>query len=159
MKHTQEEIVARIELVRPHDWMGAESGELIRALDKEHVLPYLVEGADVSGWQGPVSDADAFAAARDYLAFAVGKAEDHRGLSASRSVDHYKGWVWLLEPDRFDEFADAGYTNYGAPMLQAAADILGFGDRWAELVPNGSPVANMAQGLPCEDGCFEGCGG
>lgn len=63
-------------------------------------------------------------AAVDYLKFAFGKAENHRGLSASRSVDRIGEYLWLLGLDT-DAFEAAEYAQYGVPKLKVAADRLG----------------------------------
>lgn len=165
LKHTQEEIVARVEEVGISDMFGAHRNELISALDFEHAKDFLKEGVTEEGWKKLdllTSVEDVVKVAKEYLEFAVEKAGDHRGLSASRSVDHYRGWVWLAAPESYEKLDQAGFENYGAPQLKAAAEILGFLDEWDRLVTEGSRVARMALGEQCGgwdgDGCDEGCG-
>jgi hypothetical protein len=53
-----------------------------------------------------------------YMDFAWRKANDERGLSASRSVSHYRNWYWLLCDDsiNFSDLED-NYEPYGKPIL------------------------------------------
>jgi hypothetical protein len=55
-----------------------------------------------------------------YLPFAIEKAVGHRGISASRSVSHFKNWVWLMEDSEAQEFIadDGNYAMYGAPIIK-----------------------------------------
>jgi len=39
----------------------------------------------------------------DYMPFAWEKANDERGLSAIRSIEHMKAWTWLLNDGTFEE--------------------------------------------------------
>jgi len=90
-------------------------------------------------------------AACDYLEFAYGKALGHRGISAARSVDKMTQYCWLLGAD-WDLVTDAGYANYGAPGLKAAAEFLQH--PW----PEDEELERMSQGRTCSPGCREGCG-
>lgn len=63
----------------------------------------------------------------DYMVFAWGKAENQRGLSASRSINKLSAWLWLL--NREDLVAiiedDNLYNPYGAPALIEVCNNLG----------------------------------
>lgn len=94
-----------------------------------------------------------------YMAFAWEKAINHRGLSAGRSVDKMRAWLWLLgEENDLVSFvnSDDNYPNYGAPILKRICEAfdLPLPEKDYEL----EMATRMAQGLPCEDGCKEGCG-
>ncbi|MGC4857509.1 hypothetical protein ACLQ24_30140, partial [Micromonospora sp. DT4] len=94
--------------------------------------------------------------ARNYLDFAIGKILDHRGNSASRSVDKLSELAWLLGRDNIVAAMDhAGYPMYGAPQVKAFAD--GFG--WPFLDgDDGLALARMADGQQCDpQGCERGC--
>ena len=92
--------------------------------------------------------------ARKYLGFAIGKIVNHRGISASRSVDKLTEYAWLLgRDDIVKAMGEADYPQYGAPIVKAFADGFGW---WPEDV--GPELARMAEGLPCEDSCMDGCG-
>ena len=89
------------------------------------------------------------------MPFACEKASGHRGISASRSIEHFRNWLWLLGDDELLEFSggDNNYINCGAPILKAIADKYRFD--W----PDDDGLNRMARGEPCVDGCVEGCGG
>lgn len=55
---------------------------------------------------------------REYMKFALKKARDERGLSASRSAWKYKQWLWVLEDDEFNSDLD-NYQDYGLGVLRA----------------------------------------
>lgn len=154
--HTQDEIVARIHALAEsrRDFFGAETSRLVSALDLDHAKEFLKPEYWASWEQS--TEAELREAAREYLSFAMDKAGNHRGLSAGRSVSHYSGLVWLLEPDQYDRFEAAPYEQYGVPQLRAAADILGLNAEWFAHVDE--PLTNMANGVPCREGCDEGCG-
>lgn len=158
IKRTQEEIIERIERVRSTDLFGAEVGNFLSALDYEHAKPFLVDGLDEETFNAAVADTSPLKMAREYLEFAVEKAVGHRGLSAVRSLDNYRAWVWLLAPDRFDEFEALPYRSYGAPALAAAATMLGFEGEWERLVKENPRIVPMSEGKPCAPDCQEGCG-
>jgi hypothetical protein len=94
----------------------------------------------------------------DYMDFAIGKALDHRGLSAGRSVEKMQAWLWLLGDKETWAFADedANYKNYGAPILKYICEKYGYSldklDKWDRL-----KFDNMALGKLCQAGCEDGC--
>lgn len=159
---SSEEIVARITDLDPDsDYFGAERSELVQALPFEEAKPWLVEHTKKSDWTATTAtDELVKTSAADYLKFAIGKAENHRGISASRSVDHFRGWVWLsASQETYDQFLETNYENYGAPQLKFAATALGLSAEWAEFAPEGSQIERMSRGLDCiPEGCDEGCG-
>lgn len=97
------------------------------------------------------------AAARGYLVFAIGKAIDHRGISASRSVEKLAAFAWLLGSDAtVKSIHAADYAQYGAPQLKAFAIGMGWSGAWeVHATPE---LERMAEGRPCHDGCDDGCG-
>jgi len=150
---TQDEIVTRIEVVRVEgDWLGFRQEVLIGALDFEHAKPFLNEGVTEVEWNGK-RDADLEQTAKSYLEFAIGKIEDHRGISASPSVDKLTEYAWLLgRDDVVSAMENAHYPQYGAPKVKAFAD--GMGWPW----PDAADLNRMAEGSLCEPGCQSGCG-
>lgn len=154
---TQDEILARIEEVGSLDWLGTQQGDLIECLDFEHAQPFLKDGVTAEEWAGGDEvQAKVKERAKEYLPFAMGKADGHRGISAGRSVDHFKTWAWLSGDAAFiAAVEESDYPNYGAPILKAVALALDAKDVWdAHSTPE---LERMAQGLPCEPGCVEGC--
>lgn len=151
---TQEEILGRIEAVNDDDMFGFRREVLIEALDYEHARPFLKPSVTAEDWAGiQVCACDREAAARDYYKFALGKIENHRGISANRSVDKLREHAWLLGRDDVVAAMDAAeYPQYGAPKIAAFA--AGLGLAW----PDDVAMVRMSSGLPCEDDCAEGCG-
>lgn len=148
---TQEEILARITAVGGDDMFGFRFEVLISSLDFEHARGFLQDGVTPEEWSDEqVTDVEA--AAFGYYVFALGKIENHRGISASRSVEKLTEYAWLLGRDDVIEAMEAAdYPQYGAPMVAAFA--AGFGLDW----PADEAMVRMAAGRPCEDDCYDGC--
>lgn len=94
----------------------------------------------------------------DYLGFAWEKATGHRGISASRSIDKFTSWLWLLgEDELLARFLAAPFQNYGAPQLMIVSEFLVFDlgelEKWET-----EPARRMAAGKRCRDDCQDGCG-
>lgn len=133
---TDEQILTRIEMVRPNDFLGTETGDLIAALSFEAAKSFLKSDATEESFdQWRKSNREAvIAEATNYLEFAVGKMQNERGLSANRSIDHYRAWIWLaFDDETFRRFDDADYGWYGRNQLEIAADILCISDEFKEL--------------------------
>jgi hypothetical protein len=152
---TQEEILERMRAAEGEDILGFERGVLLQYLDFEHAREFLKDEATAEAWEKdrPRTDEDARKEAAAYAGFAWGKVEDHRGISAGRNIAKMSAWCWLLGLDDVVARAEAaGYAQYGAPQLKILCDGLGLpvpADEWA---------TRMMSGLPCRDGCDEGCG-
>ena len=117
---TQEEIVARYEEKKADDWLGVIGGDLLVYCDYEHVKPYLKADATPDDWKPQALTVEAVRQQLiDYLPFAWEKARGERGISASRSIQHFESWLWLLGDDELLAFAeDEGhYEPYGKPIL------------------------------------------
>ena len=54
---------------------------------------------------------------KEYLPFAIGKAEGERGISAERSMFKFTEWLWVLEDDDLLNVIDKGYIDYGLAIL------------------------------------------
>lgn len=160
--HSQAQIAEHIRSIQSQDFFGTITSDLVEALDFDHAAEFLKPDATKEDWDRlgfPKTPEQLLSDASEYLEFAIDKADNHRGLSAARSVDHYRAWVWLFAPDAYDDFVNEPYTNYGVPQLRAAATALGFEERWLRLVAERPGIIRMADGLECRvDGCEEGCG-
>jgi len=87
------------------------------------------------------------------MEFAWGKIEDHRGISANRSIEKMEAWLWLLDDEEtLAALEEAPYKNYGAPKLKVICDKYGF------PVPQDETIQNMIASRPCREGCQDGCG-
>ena len=82
------------------------------------------------------------------------KAQDHRGISAGRTIEKMRAWAWLLDDgdELFTKIRNAAYPQYGAPTLKVICEHLD----WP--VPEDAGLQRMMQGLPCVPDCEEGCG-
>lgn len=155
---TQEEIIDRFTEAADDDMFGWRREVLAAAMDQEamrQVFPEIPPKLPLAAPSKPDTEAEA----REYLAFAVEKILDHRGISASRSVVKLAEFSWLLGRDDVVAAMDAAeYAQYGAPQVRAFAE--GMGWNW---LPDNNPgdreaVELMSLGRLCEDECAAGCG-
>lgn len=114
---TQQEILDKIESVKDSDFFGMLRGFLMEYLDRDHIVPFLAEGVKPEEWEPASQDREAILKEMlDYMPFAWEKANDCRGISAGRSMDHYTAWVWMLgDDDKLGELRD--YQFYGKTNL------------------------------------------
>ena len=150
---THEEVIAFYLENKEHDLLGTMASELLSRLPFEKVKPFLANPENEKWEQGPRDRDSIVIEMREYMDFAWGKATGHRGISASRSIDHYRAWLWLIQGEQLLE--GLGYAQYGAPMLKAICEQYGL------RMPEGydkEAAENMARGEPCCRGCEEGCG-
>lgn len=133
---SQDEITARAHEAYARDpLLGTEAADLAAALDREHLaqLPWLDQEA-IAG----LADEDiavntpeaVHTVAVSYMEFALTKANNGRGISAWRSLNHYAAWLWLcLEDADWEQFADwEDYEDYGLAHLATARRLLGMED-------------------------------
>ena len=124
---TQEEIVARIEQRKDKDPLGFELPYYLSRLGYEHAKPYLKPETTKEEWD---EVQEGFENIRqemiDYMPFAWEKANNKRGISASRSIHHYIAWLWL-EGEWPDDEIDAleNYSYYGKDELRKICEYLG----------------------------------
>lgn len=151
---TQDEIVTRLHATEVRDVFGFERELLAVYLDAAHVRPFCRADADLSDWTAlPLTRAAVLEAMRDYMAFAWGKVQDHRGISAGRSVQKMAAWCWLLGDDEAVAFAenDAHYPQYGAPILAFLSERFGF------PIPDDDDIQRMRRGERCSATYDCGC--
>jgi hypothetical protein len=153
MTRTQDEIVQRIRDTRDDDWAGFRAEVLLSRLDFEHAREFLKPTATPAEWAKDPPPESVEEEARDYMAFAWGKAIGHRGISAGRSIDKIGEFLWLLgRDDTLERFEQADYAQYGAPALALACREMG----WP--IPEDEATQRMIRGEPCRPDCYEGCG-
>ena len=139
---TPEEILARINELESGDIFGFQREDLISFLPFDAAKPWLKEGCTSDDWEIKTPDQDTIKAEiLDYLPFAWEKANNCRGLSAARSLDHMKAWLWLYDKDIYKTFEPklADYDCYGKHQLAAISEFFGF--PWREH-DNGEWVNN-----------------
>ena len=118
---TQQEILNKIEELVNNDIdsMYIIQNDLVSFLDFEFAKEYLEEAAIEEVWGSTklTNTVDSIKdIMREYLHFAFKKAGMQIGLFASRSMDHYYAWIWLIDEE--DHFGDVRqYTDYGIPHL------------------------------------------
>lgn len=122
LKRTQKEIVKRIKERAKQDAFGFEVDEYIPFLEYEYAKEFLKDGISKEEWeQDGIPFKDPVKMIKDYMPFAWKKANDKRGISAWRSLQHMVAWLWLAGEDEFlkehNEFQD--YEFYGKPQLIA----------------------------------------
>jgi len=130
---TKDEVDKRYEARRPRDILGFEVDEY---------LPYMsirglraIADADVTddtlvGFQKELNRESIIGGMGVYMAFAIEKAENMRGISANRSIEHYIAWTWLAGDKDFsskimDLYAHE-YSAYGIHILREICEFYGF---------------------------------
>lgn len=152
---TDQEIIDYYGKVKDDDFLGTMGSELISRLPFDSAKPFLKKDADSSKWITlPRDNKSILKEMRDYMEFAWDKATGHRGISAGRSIDHFRAWLFLVGDDELLAFANAegNYPNYGCPILKKISEKYGF------PVPNNDKTKRMSAGKSCggDSGC--GCG-
>lgn len=154
---TQEEMVLRAK-ERMKDMFAFGLEVLLEAMDYEHAKEFLDEAVTKETFDSMGTairtDEQLKAAALHYLEFAWGKAQDHRGLSANRSIQKMTEYAWLLGMDDvLKKMSDTEYRMYGCPILKVISDALG------APMPDDPETLNMINGKECRPGCEDGCNG
>lgn len=132
MVRTQEEILARIKSKESDDFFGTQKSDLIDSLTFENAIEFLKDDyvKDVKdGKQEYKQITDTKEAILDYLPFAYEKCYGQRGLSAARSLLHFKSWIWLDDADFYDKFMsmyNGDHNDYGKSILDAISKHYGF---------------------------------
>lgn len=125
---TQDEILVRIKTVEKDDFFGFQTGDLIEFLTYENAKPWLKEGATAEQWKHLTDPVERL---KDYMPFAWDKANDCRGLSAGRSLEHMKAWVWLDGNIDLLTQIEEDYEYYGKPHLVKICQA--YGVDWKSL--------------------------
>lgn len=127
MKRTYQEIIDQINYLKEgyRDLFGAQIGDLIEFLPYENAKQFLNDEVIEADW---IQKTDVAKAAKDYLPFAWSKANDCRGISSGRSIDHMEAYLWLsgADSEMLSGWRDANYQYYGKPLLVCASEFFGF---------------------------------
>src|SRR5664280_2787965 len=91
LSRTQAEIVTEIERLAKDDFFGVKRSDLLNYLSFQEAKPFLKDDVVESDWKtSPFTVESVRAEMIEYLDFAWDKANDQRGLSAERSINHLK---------------------------------------------------------------------
>ncbi|MFX3575436.1 hypothetical protein [Ralstonia mannitolilytica] len=146
MKRTVEEILAEIQRIGADDIFGFSTGDLVQALPFEAAKPFLKEGVTADQW---TQSTDPEKEIRDYMSFAWGKANNCRGLSAGRSVEHMQAWLWLDGKEELSKRLDDVYEFYGKPCLVLVCKE--YGINWRALDDGNWTNSEDADGMSAEE--------
>jgi len=123
---TDDEIVERIKELEKEDIFGWETCDLLECLPFNVAKQFLKEDAEEDKWPNAPRDRESVLARMlDYMPFAWDKANNCRGISASRSLSHYRAWLWLLGDDLWKSLFD-DYRYYGKPQLVQICERFGW---------------------------------
>lgn len=109
--------------------------DLLPHLPFELAKPFVKDEVTAEKWQEITSDRPTTREAAvkqlvEYLPFAWDKANNCRGISAGRSIQHFQAWLFLLGEYRVVAELD-DYDLYGKPQLRAISER--FGVDWRKL--------------------------
>lgn len=129
MVRTQEEIKKRFK--EADDMFGTQQNDLIDYMTFETAKEFLKDEyvKDIESgqkkWDQSVNPKKEIL---NYLDFAYGKAENERGLSAGRSMLHFKTWIWLDDDKLYNELENQidNYYGYGIPVLDKISNHYNF---------------------------------
>lgn len=123
---SQQEIEQHFSDVADHDWLGTKRSDLISYMSFEAAKLYLKEGVTPDEWTPRPVDKEAILAEMlEYMDFAWDKANNNRGLSAGRSLEHMQVWLWMLGEETAAREID-DYSHYGKPQLRAICQKYGW---------------------------------
>lgn len=116
------------------DFFGVKTQELLKFIKFEFAKEflkdeYLATNPNGEEWNKnclEVTRENVFKEIIDYLQFAWGKANDCRGLSANRSIEHFRALLWLLDDGSLEKMESIKYEHYGKEMLIFVSELVGF---------------------------------
>lgn len=119
-----EEIIKYIEDKKSEDLFNVILYDCAKCLSFEAARRYLNEDVTADAWDVFCcrSDKDIINEIISYLPFAYNKAENERGLSAIRSINHMQAWFYCLGDDdmtsKIEKMLTDDYAPYGMPILK-----------------------------------------
>ena len=121
---TENEIVDRMKYNTKqwYDFLG-ENSDLAVYLSYENLKEFILSKLTKEEWDKvrmTLSDDIVKSEIKDYLSSAFDIANNQRGISAFRSLNHFRNWIWLLGDDELLTFLDDddNYPMYGLPILK-----------------------------------------
>lgn len=129
IKKTYEQIVERVRQLHLNceDILGFQTVDLVAMLPYSFAKEFLGKEVSEQEWEEPLpyEEEKILEQMRDYMSFAWDKANNKRGISASRSMSHYTAWIFLLgDEDQFPNLLN--YEFYGKENLAKICAFYGF---------------------------------
>lgn len=124
MNRTQAEIIERLRTNKKRDPFGWATMDLVEWLDFEQAKEFLKPDVTAEQWKEHYKPKPVRDQMVEYMPFAWEKANDCRGLSAGRTLDHYSNWLWLIGEDKMSE-SITNYEYYGKDNLAELCKFLG----------------------------------
>lgn len=154
-ERTDAEILAHIDELGSRDTKGVTfqgaffgfiQSDLVSYLSYEAAKPFLKDGVTPDQWDPPPRDAESIKGAiAEYMPFAWEKANNCRGLSAGRSLNHMQAWLWMLREEAVAVAID-DYSLYGKPQLRAICER--FGIDWRSMDSGRWKASDYDDGAP-----------
>ncbi len=143
LTRTDEQIVNQIKAYADDDFFGVKLGDLIFFLPFEHAKQFIRDpkAAEETDYEAdrqklraagelPADREQALAWIKGYMEFAWGKANNCRGLSANRSIDHLIARLWLIGEDdlsaKVTKSFEEDYDYYGKRILRGICEHFGW---------------------------------
>lgn len=124
---TQQEILERIKSLQEDEsnLLDFQRQDLVASLDYKNAKPFLKKDSTTTKkeWE-KIKLVDFRKKMIDYMDFAWEKANNCRGLSAVRSLEHYISWLWLDGDDELHLTLNE-YKHYGKDHLRKICEYLG----------------------------------
>ena len=130
---TNEEILTKLRDNDIFDFFGTRFDDLIPFLSFEQAKEFLKDEVTVEEFAKigkPLTQEAVISELKEYMPFAWKKANNCRGLSAGRSINHMQNWLWLLGEDEAAKEIEH-HQFYGKPQLRAICEK--FGIDWKVL--------------------------
>lgn len=129
---TQEEIKNRFIERQKNDYFGFEISEYLdfMTFDTAKSLDLLKEGVTLEKWHEEVfvvaTKENVMKKMLKYMEFAWEKANGCRGISANRSISHFKAWLWLMNDGNLEKMNAIEYEHYGKEKLIFICEAYGW---------------------------------
>ena len=130
---TQSEVDERYEARLPGDPLGFEVDEYTPYMSCGGLRAIAKEGTtdeDIAEVQSELTQEAMLKEMEEYMEFAWGKANDERGISANRSIQHYIAWTWLAGDRDLSAEVERLYAEeydfYGKPILRKICEFYGW---------------------------------
>ena len=140
---TQEELVKRYKERKKSDVFGFEVSEYVKFMEYEFVKSYLKKEITKEQWNKMKGNQENIRQIMiGYIPFAWEKANNCRGISAERSINHYQAWLWVEGEWSDEEIEKLGnYQYYGKNELRKICKHLGLDpDQWDDRVRQNSEL-------------------